>query len=197
MALSPQYAASPVVGSSVLGATADTSYTAPTHTVTLLSAASVTVNTVTVTSGSQIATVSSGGFPSVVAGNYVQGTGIPAGTTVIAVVGNSLYLSAAATSTPGTQTLTFQSNGFKVDEVDFIGAGTTVAGVCQLYLYDGTTYHAYFSQLVTVVTPSTTVAPFFQAQPFTNLEIPPGWSLVATSFVASQLLNVVAFGGSL
>ncbi len=128
MATSPQFAATPNVGSSILSATADTSYTAPTHTVTIITAG---------------------------------------------------------------------ASGTKVEEVDFIGTGTTVAGVVQLYLYDGATYHAFYAQLITVVTPSTTQAPFFQQVTFANLELKTGWTLVATSFVASQLMNVMGFAGDL
>ena len=194
MAGTPNFATAPIAGSSVLGSTADTSYTAPTHTVTLVTAASVTVASC-VTNSTQLVTVASGGFPAVLPGFQVIGTGVAPGTTVLAILGNNLILSLVATA-GGTVTLTFAPNGIKIEEIDFVGAGTTVAGVCQLFLYDGTTYHAWFSQLVTVVTPSTTLAPFFQAQYFTNLEIPYGWSLVATSWVANQLLNVVAFGAA-
>jgi diphthamide biosynthesis methyltransferase len=128
MATSPQYAATPNVGANPVSATADTSYTAPTHAVTIITAG---------------------------------------------------------------------ANGTKVEEIDFVGIGTTVAGVIQLYLYDGTTYHAFYSQVVTVVTPSTTQAPFFAQAYFTNLELKTGWTLVATSFVASQLINVIGFAGDL
>jgi hypothetical protein len=128
MATQPQFAATINNGSNVLSATADSSYTAPTHTVTLITAG---------------------------------------------------------------------ANGSSIYEVDFYGTGTTVAGVVQLYLYDGSTYHAFASQLVTVVTPSTTQPPFSASQTFSNLSIKTGWSLVATSFVASQLINVQAFGADL
>lgn len=128
MATSPQFAATPNIGSNVLGATADTSYTAPTHTVTIITAG---------------------------------------------------------------------ASGTKIEEIDLAGTGTTVAGVVQFYLFDGTTYHAWFSVQVTAVTPSTTQAPFFQQFTFANLELKTGWSLVATSFVASQLINVIGFGGDL
>lgn len=127
MATTPQFAATLLVGSNVLSATADTSYTAPAHSVTLVTAG---------------------------------------------------------------------SNGSKIEEIDMYGTGVTVAGVVQFYLYDGTTYHAFASQVVTVVTPSTTTAPFSATLTFSNLVIPSGWSLVATSFVASQLINCIAFAGS-
>jgi hypothetical protein len=93
MATSPQFAATPNIGSNPLSATADSSYTAPTHTVTIVTAG---------------------------------------------------------------------ANGTKIEEIDFIGIGTTVAGVVGLYLYDGSTYHFFDSIAVTAVTPSTTQIPFRQ-----------------------------------
>lgn len=129
MATSPQFAATPNIGSNVLSASADSSYTAPTHAVTIVTAG---------------------------------------------------------------------ANGTKIEEIDIVGIGTCVAGVVQFYLYDGATYHAWWSYLVTDTTaPSTTVAPLFYQQTFSNLELKAGWSLVATSFVANQLINIVAFGGDL
>lgn len=127
MSTNPQFASTLLVGSNVLSAAAETSYTAPTHTVTIVTAG---------------------------------------------------------------------ANGSKVEQVDFAGTGTTLAGVVQLYLFDGSTYHAQASQLVTAVTPSSTQAPFFASQFFSNLFLPNGWSLVAASFAASQLINVIAYGGS-
>jgi hypothetical protein len=73
----------------------------------------VTVASVTTTSGSASATVASGGFLSVVAGMLVTGTGIPAGTVVNALSGNTLTLgdlkgNTVNASASGTVTLTFQ-----------------------------------------------------------------------------------------
>jgi hypothetical protein len=65
-----------------------------------------TVPSVSTTSGSTTVTVASGGFPGVVPGMLVTGTGIASGTTVVSVSGNSITLSQAATAT-GTVTLTF------------------------------------------------------------------------------------------
>ena len=93
--------------------------------------------------------------------------------------------------------LTGGTNGTRIDEIDCVGLGTTVAGVIQLYLYDvsNTTYHPIDTFLVTVVTPSTTVAPFLQKLYFQSLILPTNWNLVATSFAASQLIQVLAYGG--
>jgi hypothetical protein len=128
MATSPQFAATVNVGSNVVSTTADSSYTAPTHAVTIVTAG---------------------------------------------------------------------ANGTKIEEIDAIGTGTTVAGILEFYLFDGTTYHAFDSILVPAIAPSSTQAPFRQANTYTNLELKSGWSLVATSFVASQNINVIGFGGDL
>jgi hypothetical protein len=65
-----------------------------------------TVSSVSTTLGSTTVTVVSGGFPGVIPGMAVTGTGIASGTTVVSVSGNTLTLSIAATAT-GTVTLTF------------------------------------------------------------------------------------------
>jgi ABC-type phosphate transport system substrate-binding protein len=62
---------------------------------------------VKLTVSSTTAEVAAGGFPGVVAGDKVTGTGIPTGTTVVSVSGNTLELSNAATATEKEDTLTF------------------------------------------------------------------------------------------
>jgi hypothetical protein len=199
MAVDPQFAGIPVIGSSVLSATADTVYTAPTHTVNLLMGQGprevtdgVTNSTTTVAS----ATINAGTGD---IGRPISGAGIPNGTVIAAVASavgaTSITLSQPATASASSVALTLGGGiGTLVQEVDVIGTGTTVAGVCNLFLYDGSAYHFYDSFLVTAVTPSTTTAPFRLSRPYTALWIPPLWSLVATSWVASQLANVVATG---
>ena len=49
--------------------------------------------------------------------------------------------------------------------------GTAVAGNLVVFVFDGTTYWPCDNFLVTVVTPSTTVAPFYQSHSFSNLFI--------------------------
>lgn len=128
MGTEPQFAATILVGAAVLSATADSSYTAPVNSVTVVTAG---------------------------------------------------------------------ASGSRIEEVNFCATGVTVNGVTQLFLYDGTVYHPYWPQLISAISPSNTVAPFFATVQFDNLELPVGWSLKASSFVASQKISVVAFGGSL
>ena len=128
MANAPQFTATPVLGAASVSATADTSYIAPTHIVTIFTA--------------------------------------------------------------GT-------NGTKVDEIDVIGTGTTVAGVINIFAYDSTTYHLVDSFTIPIVTVSATSGPGTWKHTFANLVLPSSsWSLVATSTVSTQLANVNAFGGS-
>ena len=69
-----------------------------------------TVGSVSEPATSTTVSVSSGGFPGVVAGMTVSGSNIPGGTTVLNVAGNSLTLSAPTTNTTATSdTLTFTS----------------------------------------------------------------------------------------
>lgn len=88
------------------------------------------------------------------------------------------------------------ANGTKIEEIDVVGSGVTVAGNLNIFMYDGTTYWLLTTVTVTVVTPSTTVPPFFQAINFQNLVIPTGSFLYICSAVASQLVQVNAYGGS-
>ena len=117
----------------------------------------------------------------------------PANSTpvVLSATADTSYTAPTHTVTVFTAGL----NGSRIEEVDLFGTGVTVAGVVQFFLYDGSAYHAIDSVLVTVVTPSTTQPPFVYKLTFLNLVIPSGWSLRASSWVASQLLSVVAYGG--
>src|SRR5690349_9796187 len=95
--------------------------------------------------------------------------------------------------------LTGGTNGTDVFEIDLQGIGTTVAGIINLALYDGTTYHMFDQVLVAAVTPSTT-ALAWRSNPrqYTNLFIPSNtWSLRAWTMVASQLVKITAFGADL
>jgi len=209
MANTPQFAAAPVVGSSVLSATASaTSYTTPTHTVTILTAtAARQFKDGHTTSGSTTVTSATGAsFQNGDLGRPISGSGIPAGATVVAVASaTSITISKPATATATTVTVTLGGgNGLKIEEIDVVGTGVTVAGICNLFLKDaGGAFHYIGGVKITVVTPSTAQLPF-GATPNTNTGkirppnnwLPANWSLVAASFVASQKANVVAYAGA-
>jgi hypothetical protein len=91
------------------------------------------------------------------------------------------------------------ASGTKIDEIDVIPAGTVVAGLVNVFLYDGTNYHLHESIAVAAYTSSTTSAPPKTPVYYDNLVLPTGWSLVCTTTVAGNesLIEVNAFGASL
>lgn len=93
---------------------------------TLTAVANVT--SVTTTTGSLTATVSSGGFPNVTFGMGVSGSNIATGTTVVSVASNTLTLSIAATGS-GSATLSFTDVPLVGQTVRLESAGVTVASV--------------------------------------------------------------------
>jgi hypothetical protein len=197
MAVDPQFAAIPVVGSSVLSATADTVYTAPTHTVTLLGGQGPREVTDGVTNSTTLLTSATANWQSGDVGRPVSGAGIPAGTVIQSVTSTTnVIMSQVATASASGVTVTLGGGiGTLIQEVDVIGTGTTVAGVCNTFLVDpASAYHFHDSFIISAVTPSTSAAAFRLTRPYTGLWLPPGWTFVATSWVASQLANVVASG---
>lgn len=126
MAVAPAFAATPNNGANQLSATADTSYTSPTHAVTIFTAG---------------------------------------------------------------------ASGSKVEEIDMVGTGTTVAGVINVFRVNGSNFYMLDSFVVPVVTPSTTVAPYRSTHTYASLILKSGDSIQASSWAASQLVCASAFGG--
>jgi hypothetical protein len=93
--------------------------------------------------------------------------------------------------------LTAGASGSKVDEIIVQGVGTTVAGVVNIFLHDGTTYHLVDQFVITAVTSSATAAAYRQSKQYTNLEMPTGWSLRASQTIAgnASILKVSCLGG--
>lgn len=196
MASVPSFAAIPVVGSNAVSATADSSYTAPTHTVVLLGGQAPRGVVDAVTNSTTLVTSATALFNSGDVQRPVSGAGIPAGTVIASVTSaTNAVMSQSATASASSVALTLAGGaGTMVQEVVITGTGTTLAGVVNTFLYDGTNYHNHDAFIVTVVTPSTTVAAFRLVRDYQNLWIPPGWTYVASSWIASQLVNVLAFG---
>jgi hypothetical protein len=93
------------------------------------------------------------------------------------------------------------SSGSRIDYIDIQGVATTIAGLINLFIYDGTTYFLWQQIPVQAVTSSTT-APAFTAILSSNsnanimpLNIPPGYSLRATTTTAQTGVRVIAYGG--
>lgn len=116
-------------------------------------------------------------------------------------VGSVVVSSSADTSytapTHAVTIVTGGTNGTKVSEIRVIGTGTSVLGVLNIFLYDGTTYHIVDSIAIPAVTASTTAVGLVLSKTYPGLIVPSAtWTLVAATTVASQLLNVTAFGGN-
>ena len=108
--------------------------------------------------------------------------------------------SLTAPTTVGT-IFTAGSSGSRIDYIDIQGVATTVAGLINLFIYDGTTYFLWQQVPVIAITSSTT-APAFNATLSSNnnanvmpLCIPTGYSLRATTSVAQTGIRVIAYGG--
>jgi hypothetical protein len=108
--------------------------------------------------------------------------------------------SLTAPTTVGT-IVTAGASGTRIDYIDIQGVATTIAGLINLFVYDGTTYVLWNQVPVQAVTSSTTV-PAFVANLSSNnnsnimpLTLPTGYSLRATTSVAQTGIRVTAYGG--
>jgi len=108
--------------------------------------------------------------------------------------------SLTAPSTVGT-VLSAGSSGTRIDYIDIQGVATTVAGLINLFIYDGSTYFLWQQIPVQPITSSTT-APAFSAIISSNsnanvmpLTLPTGYSLRATVTTAQTGVRVTAYGG--
>jgi hypothetical protein len=119
-------------------------------------------------------------------------------------VGSALLTTAdtslTAPTTVGT-VLTAAASGTRIDYIEIQGVATTVAGLINLFIYDGTTYFLWQQVPVIAVTSSTTV-PAWSAVLSSNsnanvmpLTIPTGYSLRATTSVTQTGIRVNAYGG--
>lgn len=89
--------------------------------------------------------------------------------------------------------------GTKIEEITLQGVGTTVSGIVNLFLHDGSTHYLFDQVIIAATTSSTTLSAFRTTRPYQNLLIPSGWSLLATGTVAGNqsMVEVIATGGSL
>ncbi len=109
-------------------------------------------------------------------------------------------LSLTAPSVAATVLTANATNGSKIEAITIAGVGTTVAGAVNIFTHDGTTYHLFDTILVTAVTPSATVAPFFLTRPYVNFWLPkatPTWTLRASQTIAgnASLLKITVMYG--
>ena len=90
-------------------------------------------------------------------------------------------------------------SGTKITQVDIIPTATVVAGIVNVFAYDGTTYHLHEAITIAAATVSATAAPVKQTYTYDNLCLPSGWSLAVSQTEASNvsIIEVNAFGASL
>ena len=108
--------------------------------------------------------------------------------------------SLTAPTTVGT-IVTAGSSGTRIDYIDIQGVATTVAGLINLFVYDGTNY-ILWNQVPVIAITSSTTAPAFSISLSSNgnanimpLTLPTGYSLRATTSVAQTGIRVTAYGG--
>ena len=119
-------------------------------------------------------------------------------------VGSALLTTAdtslTAPTTVGT-VVTAGASGTRIDYIEIQGVATTVAGIINLFLFDGTNY-ILWNQVPVIAVTSGTTAVAFQALLSSNsnanimpLTLPTGWSLRATTTTAQTGIRVTAYGG--
>ena len=88
--------------------------------------------------------------------------------------------------------------GTKISQMDVIPSGTTVTGLVNVFLYDGTAYHLHEPVQITAGTTTATIAPVKTSYTYDNLVLPSGWSMRITTTVAGNenRVEVNAFGAS-
>ena len=108
--------------------------------------------------------------------------------------------SLTAPTTVGT-IVTAGASGTRIDYIEIMGVATTVAGLINLFVYDGTTY-VLWNQVPVIAITSSTTAPAFAAYLSSNgnanimpLTLPTGYSLRAATSVSQTGIRVTAYGG--
>jgi hypothetical protein len=119
-------------------------------------------------------------------------------------VGSALLTTAdtslTAPTTVGT-VLSAGASGTRIDYIEVQGVATTVAGLINLFIYDGSTYILWQQMPVLAITSSTTVPAWFSILSSNSnanimpLTIPTGYSLRATTSIAQTGVRVIAYGG--
>jgi|SRR5579863_525306 len=103
---------------------------------------------------------------------------------------------APATTTTATFAPVLGANGSKITEVDYMALGSTLNGLVNVFLFDGSAYHLVDTVTITASTASTTAAGNSYKKLYNNFFVPNGWSIRVTSTVGSQLIGVRFYGGN-
>lgn len=90
------------------------------------------------------------------------------------------------------------ASGTKITQIDVVPVGTVVAGVVNVFLYDGSAYHLHEPVTIPAATVLASSAPVKQSFTYDNLVLPSGWSLAVTNTESSNvsLVEVNAYGAS-
>lgn len=128
-----------------------------------------------------------------------------ADATLPPAAANAATLAWTVASTGGvTNTTTIAgAAGAKIEELVVVSLGLTVAGLVNVFAWDGSAGNAGFFALdsITVPTPAWTAAGAVElgrsARRYTNLELPTGWGIrFSVNVTGNQsLLKLLAFGG--
>lgn len=116
------------------------------------------------------------------------------GTGTIATILSAPAVRGTAATATTPPTPDYSPGTLVVNRVRVVAVGTTTAGMVRLYLHDGTNFRLLDEIPVTAITPSGTVAAFQAEKSYSDLIIPTGWSLRASTHNA-ETFNVFAFGG--
>lgn len=92
--------------------------------------------------------------------------------------------------------LTAGADGTRVEEIVVKCAATSSAAIVRAFLYDGSTYYLFDEYTIAAATGSATVQQTRVSTTYTNLVLPPDWSLRFTTSV-SQAVHVTVLGADL
>lgn len=115
-------------------------------------------------------------------------------------IANVSGATAVTTRTPITgttglvQLTTTSTNGTRIDAITVKATGTSVAGLLDIWIYNGTTSFLYDEIAYAAVTANTTVVSNVATQTYTTLTLPPTYQLYVSQQVQSNCA-VFAFGG--
>lgn len=108
-------------------------------------------------------------------------------------------LDTSLTAPTNTTTIaTGGASGSKIEEIAFVGVGTTVASVVNIFIHDGTTHHLVDQVLVAAVTSSTTAVAWRQVNRYNRLLLPTTSHTLRVSNTVSgnqSMIKCTASGG--
>lgn len=105
----------------------------------------------------------------------------------------------ANTAVDGSGTIdtvfTAGSSGSRIDSIMVKAMATTTAGVCRLWLHNGSNYFLWQELIMPAATPSATVLSSYAALDNIGLILANGWSLCASTHNANNMAVLVTRAG--